>query len=544
MTRRTANRAAPQVDPKEQNAQLGTLGASAIDGSHPEWAQCQSELIDNMKEARARLEAGAGQKVVDEETSQRINRDRQFAPNHAALYFPDTKTALEATRRAFANMAEERDSTRLPEPTAEPGRYNFGSEVFVRGVDPSRLKGDDGPQLDARTPSMIPVSLRVSIPLRHYEPADIEVMNAHCDKHDIPKPRIQPDAEGPGESICLDVTTTIVRPVERQLTPKLENGVIDFEQKPGLVVADYLDRETSREFLRNATANLEDPSKVPAEFTVANSRALKALGVDRSAGQMGPPALDVLDGKLAQLTEPERRKVVSEAHKVGANLYTAARTGILQGAGLSVTVKGMDDLVRKGLGIPSPTVVPGREPQPIGEGSKAKLSVVGEGSLLPSNVSRLAVKLGGMIPANEIVSIRPNPFRSRSTMKAHAVVAAKQVDRAAQVAEGAKTINRPPDRGKSIMTQASLPVTTRPLLEGRTIKREIGIVVGRGQPHSSSYSSPMKHWDEIAIEALREQAAALGADAVLALRLTFSITGPATEGIAYGTAIVLHKDAP
>ena len=54
----------------------------------------------------------------------------------------------------------------------------------------------------------------------------------------------------------------------------------------------------------------------------------------------------------------------------------------------------------------------------------------------------------------------------------------------------------------------------------------------------------MKHWDEIALEALREQAAALGADAVLGLRLTFSITGPATEGIAYGTAVVLHKDAP
>lgn len=434
MWRRTNRQAAPGPvqAAKERDALRNALGAAGVDGSHPEWNEVQTALIGQMKESRSRLEAGRGQQLPEDQR-QRLNEDRRYQPNHAALFFPDTKTALEATRRAFANMMAERDSTYISQPTEHQSSYNFGSEVVVRGVDGSRMPGNDGPRLDARTPAMLPVSLRLQVALRHFEPADIKVMNAHCEKHGITPPKAVGDDTGPGESIAMDITTSIVRPIDRDLNPKLVNGLLEFDCKDGAVVSDYLDREESVKFLKLAHAALPGPDRIPLEYTVANAIANKALGVDRSAGQVGPPALDVLtgklDGKLATLAPQERQKVISEAHKVAAVLYTGVRTGIVQGAALGVTLKGMDDLFRKGLGIAAPSTIPGVEPQTPGESSRARLSVVGEGSLVPANISRLAIKLGGMIPAQEVVQVRPSPFRGHSTILAFKEVQKEREDR-------------------------------------------------------------------------------------------------------------------
>ena len=428
-----------QQTPAEANEQRNQLARDGFDGTHPQYSEMVADLRGQYAEAIQRLELGraAGQRyaTASAEENLQFQQDSRWTHNPAVVLFDSPKEAVEAFLGAYQSKLQDpsrSDTTHVPKPTAGSRNYNFGGGATILGLDSSRIPGHEEPKPGPRGISY-PVTMRFQLALADLHPDQIAKVQSRREEMGLPALRLDRDAEGRGrESIAIDVPTWFTGPRPVQFEDSFTAEGYPYKETPtnakgepqmGPALAQWPTRETATEFLREAHASLEDPSRIPDEFRCRNARLLKALGVDHAAGEKGPTALDVLTGgankELAQLSPEDRTALIGDAHKVGAQLYVSQQTGLAQGAVVEMTLRATSDLFRKAVGQSLESQDPSRPTQAPRISSYGKMRVVGDGELLPANLSRTIVEMGGGPNAAGIASVRPNPFRNQATEMAY-----------------------------------------------------------------------------------------------------------------------------
>ena len=436
MGRRTSG-ATPAPQAQGDNELLNEAGRAAFNGTHPQYQEMIDDLRGQYKTALDRLEesraSGVTSQSATEAQNEEFNRNSRFTVNPAPLFFDSPRDASMALmegidmRMSLEDPSRNQD-THVAQPTATSRGYNFGSEVNVVALDATRVnQGADrasGPQVGNRG-CQLPVVLRVSWPVADLPASSIAKIQAAREAMGLEKFNLTQEAGR--DRISFDVPTYITGPREAKFEASYNADGYELAQATsvGKAMDRWLSKDEAKAFLSHADKALPAGVDIPRDFTIQNSRVLKALGIDRESRKSGPTALDVLTGgarpEMSKLT-PELQKVAeSNAHCVAAVLEAGARTGIAPGASIAMDLAQLRGMLRRACGIPAPQ----QGDRPVQEpsvSSSGRLSVVEGGNLMPANLTRLNMAMGSGPTARAISRVQPNPHRNGATTEAAAVM--------------------------------------------------------------------------------------------------------------------------